>query len=107
MIALEVTVNGKLVTRAGIAGDGVVSLTLSRVTQDGDGELVLEVSGIAGDEHVAWFRSDLGVGETLSVSVVETDEADPPATRYAADSDVVESAEREYYEQLKAKYESK
>lgn len=104
MIAFEVTVNGKKVTRAGIDGDGVVSLTLSRVTQDGEGDLVLEVSGLAGDEHVAWYRSELTAGETFAVEIVETDEVDPPATRYAADADVVESAEREYYEQLKAKY---
>lgn len=100
-------VNGKKVSRAGIVGDGVVSVTLSRVMRDGDGDLVLEVSGLEGDEHVAWFRSDLGAGESVSISVVETDEADPPATRYAADAEVVESAEREYYEQLKAKYETK
>ena len=43
----------------------------------------------------------------MVIEILEADSADKPRTRYSTDAAVVERAEREYHEELKAKYEPK
>ena len=64
--------------------------------------------------HARWERVDLQVGSTVTINLVETDQADPPIRRYRSDREVqepryteeeIEEMEREDHQRLKARFE--
>jgi hypothetical protein len=69
-------------------------------------------NGIA--HHVLWGRVDLRVGSKVTLTVVDTNEPDPPLKKYRSDRDVQEDPytaeeweemERSEWLRLKAKFE--
>jgi hypothetical protein len=103
MIGFEVSVNGRRVCTAG-AGEGLLTAIVSSVASRS--ELKLEVGGLLEDAHLAWATPpSLGVGDEVTVRVVETDKPDAPTTTKRDDTSVVKEGERRYYERLKRKYE--
>lgn len=122
MIAFEVSIDGQKKCTAGIADLGVASVIATwvrRASRDPtsdqpipghfEEELTLDVGGLAHDPdgasvQVSWLRQSLKVGQQITLSVVETQEPDPPRTRDREDPTWTARKKREYYERLKREY---
>ena len=118
MIAFEVNINGKRICIAGIADFGVLSAILSwarrRPENSRDGksieeELTFEVGGLdstdaAVSEYLKWLATPLQVGDIVSISVIECDQAETPSERRREDPDAAAKVKKRYYEQLKREY---
>ena len=115
MIAFQVTVNGSAVCTAGMNDFGVVSaiMTWVRRTPDksADGksieeELTFDIGGLdsTAGEHLKWVKTELRVGDTVTIGIVDIDEVDAPGERRKEDPEAVAKAQRRYYERLKQEY---
>lgn len=87
MKAFRVEVNGVPCRTAGIGPCGVLHVILGWVRRQGepaDGEFELDIAGldIPRQEHVRWAAPAIGLGDEITVRVVETDDIDPPLERY-------------------------
>jgi hypothetical protein len=104
MIGFEVSLNGRRLCVAGANDASVLTAILSFVSKRN--ELELEIGGLAGEAHLKWpSPGRLGVGDEVTVRIVETDRPDPPAISQREDRASIEKGERRYYERLKQKYE--
>jgi hypothetical protein len=122
MIAFEIWIDGRKQCVAGIGDLGVASAMATWVRRasldptsgepvpDGvEEELNFEVAGLAYDPdgaavHSRWLRQPLQLGQQVTLTVVETDEADPPVVREREDPERTERLKRQYYERLKQAY---
>ena len=117
MIAFEVSLNGTALFRAGVADCGVVTAIARCVRREREQahpetgeiypkeELVLDVGGLAGGEHLRWPSQQLRQNDAITIRVIKTDSVDAPSSRFKEDAGLVEEAERREYEALKRKYE--
>ena len=88
MIAYQVKVNGKHVATAGL-NQGVVSAIAnwmfipSDIAFDPktDWNAGFSLAGLddAKDENLKWFRTDLKIGDEITLKLVETDQVDDPS----------------------------
>jgi hypothetical protein len=115
MIAFEILLNGKKACLAGVDGLGVLTAnvsSVSRVPNPDAGEdasvptkeLALEVGGLRSAEgvHVSWLNRPLAVGDTITMTVKETQFVDEPTATVPRESaDVARESKRRNYEELK------
>ena len=119
MIAFEIAIEDRRMCTAGVAGEGVTSVIATWVRRPShdpvteeplpghfEEELTLDVGGLTHDPdgspvHLQWLRHPLKVGQRITLTVVETAEADPPQTRNREDPAVAAHQKRRYYERLK------
>ena len=91
MIALRIVHNGKEVCTAGVGNDGMIGMSMHWVRRTGarahpeaeDGEEVelgFHVGGIhaPSNHHHNWDTPELRIGDTVTVTLIETDQIDPP-----------------------------
>ena len=91
MIALKIAHNGAEVCTAGVGDDGMIGMSMhwvrrtgARAHPDADGgeeiEFGLHVGGIhsPSNHHHNWDTPELRVGDSVTVTVVETEQIDPP-----------------------------
>src|SRR4051812_43440455 len=100
MIALEIELNGKLLGTAGTSDLSVLNATVCAVGKLGADSrgarknedsfyLELTVGGLTSreppsrDEHLDWVRELLQIGDTVSVRIIESTKATPPASAKA------------------------
>ena len=122
MIAFEISIDGEKRCTAGVPDLGVMSAIASwvrRVAHDPasgepipgrfEEELALEVGGLTHDPdggavHVRWLRQPLQPGQRITLTVVETEAADPPRSRERTDPAWTEQRKREYFERMKREF---
>jgi hypothetical protein len=122
MIAFDVSIDGRKACTAGVGPLGVTSLSVSWVRRPSrnpetgepirdsfEEELTLDVGGLTHDPdgaavHLRWLREALRPGQQITLTVVETESADPPRTREREDPGLAARRKREYYERLKREY---
>ena len=90
MLAYQITVNGKIVATAGVER-GVVSVIANWVfipsdvatdpQGDWDAGLIVGALDNITSEHLKWFQGDIGVGDEITIKLIETDRVDEPAER--------------------------
>lgn len=115
----DVFVNGRKWCRAGVEDDGVLStiVTWSRLAgpavanarkaKKSTQETRLYVGGLAGDTHRRWRGRFLKTGDRVLVRLAMADAFDPPISQKPRDPKLAEKHERQYYLQLKKKFEAK
>ncbi len=83
MNALLVFVNGERICVAGIEY-GVVGTHVGWTGSDKYGKFSLRVGGLDGRtvERVRWLVPNVGVGDEITIRIVEVDKADPPSERF-------------------------
>jgi hypothetical protein len=97
MIAFDVKVNGKRACLAGIPGYAVLTAILTWVRRHPrpphlpreTSELTLDVSGLESNfsprdegKHLRWLTKKVGVGDTITIQVLEREKVDAPRRRY-------------------------
>jgi hypothetical protein len=119
MIAFEVSLNGKVVSTAGVKDFGVLTAILSWVRRRSDKardgktieeELTFEVGGLDShnpdlSEHLKWLSKALHVGDVVSIHIVDRDAVNLPKSRKRDDPKKIAKAKRRYYERLKRELE--
>ena len=84
MTALEIQVNGEKVCVAGKEGLNILSAAVTWLK--GQGAWDFRVRGITDqqgyEEHLDWLDRQLQPGDSVTISVVETDASDGPPRRY-------------------------
>jgi hypothetical protein len=85
--AFRVSVNGKRLCVAGIAGDCVLSAILSHVFGNGRDETFLRVGGLesAVQEHVVWAHQNIKIGDEIRIKVLAGNSIDEPKNRERRD----------------------
>ena len=115
MIALKVLINGKDQFVTGIEDwDSLhaVIMALRGDADDSDHTFDLKIGGLAQQvepgklEHVRWPSVTLGIGDEVSITIVETETIDKPIKRYRSDKSVQEDpfTEEELLELQKKDY---
>jgi hypothetical protein len=121
MIAFEIAIDGQRKCTAGVGEVGVVSVLATWVGRGPDPkpgqsiagrfeeEVTLDVGGLThdpdgGSVQVKWLQQPLKLGQRITLTLVETEVADPPWTRERNDPAWTERRKREYYERLKGEY---
>jgi hypothetical protein len=93
------------------AGDDAISVLTAIVSYVASRqELEVRVGGMfargsSGNEHADWLQRDLRIGDRIVVTVTDSTAFDPPVRRTRDDPEAAERAQRQYYEQLKARFE--
>jgi hypothetical protein len=107
-ICFEVSINDRPVMLAGAADISVLSAIVTYTPRTDDG-IDFDVSGLHetpdGGDHLSWLRQTLGVGDSLTIRVVESTSPADPVERKSRSNLFALEKEREYYEHLKRKYE--
>jgi hypothetical protein len=90
MIAYQITINGKIVATAGLQ-QGVVSAIANWVYIPSDDATDPKTDWHAGfslgaldnitKAHLKWILCDVGVGDEISIKLIETDTVDEPTER--------------------------
>ena len=115
MIALKVLINGNDKFITGIEDWDSLHAVIMALRKDADDEdhiFDLKIGGLAQEvepgklEHVRWPNVDLGIGDEVSITIVDTDIADKPIKRYRSDKSVQENpfTEEELFELQKQDY---
>ena len=123
MITMKVLHNGKLITRAGRADLCVLAANITAVgvlgpasaganKKDEGNDLHLYVGGMTSkkdgqkDEHLTWTgHIDLGIGDEISVKIIESTEIDQPIREGEPVDEVAkEKTKRELWESAKHFY---
>lgn len=85
MLVFDVLVNGELQCTAGLDGPCVLTsiLTFVRSAEDKDNDCSLVVGGLdsAAHEHLTWLEQKLKVGDQVTITVADREQADPPTLR--------------------------
>lgn len=115
MIAFEVTINDETKIVAGIEDISVLSFILSYRKASGEeddlvDEIDLSVGGLCrhgryDSEHLDWVKRHMTIGDKIAINIVDIAESSQPLERRRDDPNLVEKAERKYYESLKNEYE--
>jgi hypothetical protein len=79
MKAFLVSVNGKKVCLAGVA-QGVLTASVTHLASADD--LEMEVGGMTAEsmDQLIWASQSIGVGDELTIKIVEADTVDQPGT---------------------------
>jgi hypothetical protein len=91
MKALEVYVNGRHIATAGIGDDGVVATGISWVggasPRPASGRFDFHLGGVDGrtGEHVEWAVPSVGVGDEISIKIIEADQVSLEHRRHVFD----------------------
>ena len=80
MTALDVSVNGRHVCVAGI-GNGVLAAHVTRTGNDRNENIRLAVGGLEGGHYLDWLMPSVGVGDEVTIRIVDVPTTDPPTTR--------------------------
>ena len=84
MTALEIQVNGETICVAASEGLNILSAAVTRLASQRTWDF--RVRGITDErgyeEHLGWCDRPLQPGDSVTITVVETDEADAPQRRY-------------------------
>ncbi|WP_324133684.1 hypothetical protein [Bosea sp. (in: a-proteobacteria)] len=98
MLAYDIEVNGKRVTRAGMADWAVMSVTVTMVRTDriNDVDYRLAVHGMSQDRedrahHARWKTPEIAVGSEIAIKIVECEQPNAPTKRYRSDIEVQEN----------------
>ena len=89
--AFVVSVNGRPLCTAGIGPHGVLTANVYWVgggsQRMAEGHFGFHVGGLdsRSGEHVNWETPELKVGDKVTVEIIETEQADPEATRFVPD----------------------
>jgi hypothetical protein len=93
MKAFVVSFNGQPFVTAGVGDDGVLATTVTWVggspPRPADGRLHFRVGGVDGrsGEHIDWSVPEIGVGDEITIRIIETDQASPEDSRRRPDMD--------------------
>lgn len=88
MKAFAVSVNGKRLWTAGIGPNGVfnviVGCCVGGPRHAAEGDFHFHIGGLDGrtDEHVKWKTPHIGIGDSVTVEIVEVEEIDRETTRF-------------------------
>src|SRR5258708_32444937 len=106
MRAFKVHLNGKLICVAGVGGHGVLTAIVDYVVDGRSRTLNLSVGGLftPSEEHAEWKRLGLKVGDSVGVTVIETDLVDRPRKRYRPDSKTAERNQKAYIRAVAKKF---
>ena len=114
-IAFAVTINNETKIIAGIEDISVLTFILgfrkaSEKNEDTTDEIDLRVVGLIhrdeyNSEYLYWVKRHLELGDEITVRIIETSETTEPIERCSQDPNLVQKAERKYYERLKEKYQ--
>jgi hypothetical protein len=117
MTVLDVYVNERKVCRAGVGRDGVLTAIVNwvkltgeaagnarRLRQPGE-ETRLHVGGLRKDTHLSWVERHLDIGDRVSIVMVKSGAADPPAHQKRRDPKAEAKQQRAYYQRLKQQFE--
>ena len=76
--------NGEKLCTAGIGTNGVLSAIVDWVGRSDKGNFNMHVGGLDSttEEHVEWKVPAIGIGDEVSIRLIESAEADQPAERY-------------------------
>ncbi len=91
MKAFVVSLNGQPFVTAGVGDDGVLATGLSWVggspPRPVEGRLDFRVGGVDGrtGEHINWSVPEIGVGDEITIKVIETAQVTPEDERYRFD----------------------
>jgi hypothetical protein len=99
MRAFRISLNGKRLCVAGVGETGVLSTIVSYVNGARAHSLDVSVGGLftPSGEHAEWKRVNLKVGDSVGVTVIETESVDKPKKRYPRpDSKIAEKNEKAY-----------
>ena len=100
MLAFRIEVDGEHVALAGFQDWSVLGMHIAaggRTRLNPEQHIEVSVGGLSNRDtsgaayHVRWRGRDLKVGSRVTVSVVDTENPDPPTKRYRSDRDVQES----------------
>lgn len=123
MLAFEIMINGEKVLAAGVEDwDLIHADIMARRAKEAieSDEYELSVGGLPQQiedgklEHIRWGRTELKLGDQITIRLIETDAADPPIRRYRSDRQVQEEPfteeeilemQKETYIELKKKFE--
>jgi hypothetical protein len=88
MKAFHVLVNGKPLCTAGIGALGVLHVIVDwvrRKDEPREGEFDFSIGGLdtVSEEHVRWSAPRIGVGDEITIRVVDSDDIDAPPRRYS------------------------
>ena len=107
MFAFELQLHGRVLCTAGLADLGVLTSMVTRVARaDGTESTELTVGGLnsATNEYLDWCKEDVGLGDVITLRILDTPTPDPPSVR-RQDPQLEERERRRYYEKLKREYE--
>ena len=106
MRAFEVSVNGKRVCVAGVGDHGVLTAMVDYVLRPDGQEMSFEVGGLITplEEHVRWVRQDLGIGDEISVKLIESESVDAPIIRHRDDPEKKVEAQKRYAREMAKKF---
>ncbi len=107
MRAFEVSVNGKRMCVAGIAGDdGVLTVLVDSVMGRGRDALEVSVGGLASatGETLKWGEKGLRVGDEVVVRVVEATRVTRPRERVREDAAKREAEQKRYVLRMAKKF---
>ncbi len=109
MFCIELSRNGKRVATAGLPGNGVLSLTFTRVLSEHRGPEEFRTVRLGGldtesdpESFVEWFDDDVKLGDEFVVRFVERETADAPGTRRPNLCGLPQESREERLERLKA-----
>ena len=109
-LCLQITVNDGSPVIAGLDDISVLTACITYVASRNDLELRaggLVSNGRHDNEHIDWLTQKLITGDHVSIRIVDVPVSSPPVSRERHDAHSSEREEREYYEQLKNRYEPK
>jgi hypothetical protein len=82
MLAFEISVNGKRVCTATL--ERVLSTVVTCTSHTPD-HIDFRVGGVpetSVGEHIEWETPRIGIGDEVTIRIIETDSADPPGRKY-------------------------
>jgi hypothetical protein len=87
MKAFVVAINGQRICTAGVGTDGVLSVIANwfgNASRGDPGGFMLSASGLdsSAGEHVTWDTPAIGLGDVVTVELVEVEDVDPPSDRH-------------------------
>ena len=92
MLALRIEVDGRPFATAGAEDGAFVTFALfcgrPRAGQDGLADIHFSLGGMVEEsrEHLRWNTPTPTIGTSLTLTIVETDQADPPDERFGPDA---------------------
>lgn len=119
MIAFEIQLNNEPLCTAGIEQAGVLTVIATWVRRtpldstelteiEREAELSLNVGGRTNSDgtnvNLKWIERVLQVGDEICIKVAQTSQVDKPFRSERENPNFIELQERQYYEQLKRKY---
>jgi hypothetical protein len=91
MKAFVVALNGQPFVKAGVGADGTLSANVTWIgcappslAESGMGLIVHGIDSRSG-EHVRWSVPEIGVGDEITIKIIETDQVSPEDERFRAD----------------------